>query len=484
MDSQQQRIVDELAGVFEGELRFDALSRSIYATDASLYQMTPLGVAFPRHRDDVISLARYAAEHSIPLISRGAGSGLAGGAIGAGLIVDFSRHLNRIVEVGEDFVRVEPGVVRDSLNRVLREQGRYFPPDPSNTAISTIGGMMGVDSAGSHAVRVGSTRDHVRSIELVLMGGMSFEAGLERLVPSSPLDLPVSVNPGFDEYGRPSSDGSTEHNAAVKRAIVSRVQGLLETHQPLIRKHQPPLLRNCAGYHLRSVLSEERVDLPRLLIGSEGTLGMFTAATLHTAPIPRRGDRAAAVRADGIGTQRGAFHRPVAAQPVICSIDGCCRFRERPTDVSRSSFPTRPKQSVVVEQTGYNTRQAQDRIRMVIDAATQVDSSVLIAAHAYEPDDIDFLWLLSQQVVPNLTRLIGFTRPQPFVEDIAVPPESLRDFLTLVHRVLQKHGVTASMYAHAASGQVHLRPFLPMPTSADGSRIEGLARDCTTSPSL
>ncbi|MEZ6056825.1 MAG: anaerobic glycerol-3-phosphate dehydrogenase subunit C [Planctomycetaceae bacterium] len=528
MDSQQQRIVDELAGVFEGELRFDALTRSHYSTDASLYQVMPLGVACPRHREDVVALAKYAAEIGLPLISRGSGSGLAGGALGAGLIVDFSRHMTQVLEIGEDSVRVQPGVIRDQLNKRLREKGRYFPPDPSNTAISTIGGMIGVDSAGSHAVRVGSTRDHVRSLEVVLMGGVCFEAGLERLSTSADQtarfamkspngELNGTSTPGSgptqnggtteglsgqtsdglvmglsQATGVPSGllgaalsdfDGSdpsveNEHNAAVKRTIISRMRGLLETHRDLIQKYQPPIIRNCAGYHLRSVLTEDRIDLPRLLIGSEGTLGMFTAATLHTAPIPA---------ARGVALLLfGRMESALNVVPAIAQLQpsACDLLDRRLLSLSRESdprfeklIPNSAEAALVVEQTGYNARQARDRIRMVIDAATRVDSSVYLAAEAYDPDDIEALWSLSVKVVPNLTRLIGNTRPQPFVEDIAVPPEMLRDFLTRAHRVLQKHDITASMYAHAASGQVHLRPFLPMPTSADGHRIEALARE-------
>src|SRR5688572_15360018 len=154
-------MTEDLAGLLKGELRCDDVAVSMYSSDASIYQVQPLGIAFPRDRDDVVTLARYSSEQKIPLIARGAGTGVAGQSIGAGIIVDFSRHLRRVVQIGEDTVRVEPGIVRDQLNQALAATGRYFPPDPSNTAVSTIGGMLSVDAAGSHSVRVGSTRDHV-----------------------------------------------------------------------------------------------------------------------------------------------------------------------------------------------------------------------------------------------------------------------------------------------------------------------------------
>ena len=161
VNEHQRRIVEDLHGQFSGEVRVDPLTISMYSTDASLYEMKPQAVAYPKSAEDVSVLAAYAEEEQIELIARGAGSGLAGGALGQGIIVDFSRHMTAIEQIGEETVRVQPGVVCGRLNRVLRQQGRYFAPDPSNASITTIGGMMGVDAAGSHAVRVGSTRDHV-----------------------------------------------------------------------------------------------------------------------------------------------------------------------------------------------------------------------------------------------------------------------------------------------------------------------------------
>ena len=181
MDEQQTRIIEDLSGVFGGEIRCDELAISIYATDASLFQVKPLGVAFPRNREDVATLARYSSEANLPLVARGSGTNITGGALGAGLIVDFTRHMNQIEEVGESTVRVQTGVVLERLNRELRKYGRYFAPDPSSHAVTSIGGMLGVDSTGSRAIRVGSTRDHVVDLEMVIAGGHILSCGNESL---------------------------------------------------------------------------------------------------------------------------------------------------------------------------------------------------------------------------------------------------------------------------------------------------------------
>ncbi|MCA9052263.1 MAG: FAD-binding oxidoreductase, partial [Planctomycetaceae bacterium] len=301
MDARQQRIADDLAGAFSGELRFDRVARSIYASDASLYEIAPLGVAFPRHADDVSLLARYAEETNIPLIPRGAGTGLAGNAIGSGLVVDFSRDMTAILEIGEKTVRVQPGVVRDQLNRALREQERYFPPDPSNTAVTTVGGMLGVDAAGSHAIRVGSTRDHVLDVEVVLMGGARCRLGNE----------PIQSSAADSAEEGPQGE--------LKRRLVSRLTHVLGQNRDLIQQRQPALIRNCAGYHLRTVLTETHLQLPRLLVGSEGTLALFTEATLHTIPLPAQ--RGVGLLLFGrMETAINVVQELVAQQPSACDL--------------------------------------------------------------------------------------------------------------------------------------------------------------------
>ena len=240
MDEQQQRIVEDLSGIFRGELHCNRLTTSLYASDAGLYQMSPLGVAYPQDRDDVLTLARYSAETDLPLIARGAGTGIAGGAIGSGLIVDFSRHMRNVVAIDEETVRVQPGIVRDELNRILKEHDRYFAPDPSNTAITTVGGMLAVDAAGSHSVRVGSTRDHVQSLELVLAGGVAIEAANESLeILNSPPELDLTSSHDLRAAAAGAAVGT------LKRTLLSKLSKILADNQELIRKHQPALTRNC-----------------------------------------------------------------------------------------------------------------------------------------------------------------------------------------------------------------------------------------------
>ncbi len=173
---QRERVQDDLKGVVRGELLFDDLSRHLYSTDASIFESRPLGVVLPRDEADLQALVRYAGEHEVPLIARGAGTGLAGESLGAGIVVDLSKHFRSILDIGSDTVRVQPGVVLRELTRRLAQVGRRFAPDPSHQEC-TLGGMLATNASGARAFKHGYTRDHVERLRIVLDSGDVAEAG-------------------------------------------------------------------------------------------------------------------------------------------------------------------------------------------------------------------------------------------------------------------------------------------------------------------
>jgi FAD/FMN-containing dehydrogenase/Fe-S oxidoreductase len=475
VDDRRSRIIEDLTAVLQGEIRCDPLTVAMYSTDGSLYQMQPLGVAFPRNRDDVVALVRYAAQEKISLIPRGAGTGLAGESLGQGLVIDFSRHMRQIEAIGETTVRVQPGVVCRTLNDTLKKTGRYFPPDPSGAGVTTIGSMLALDAAGSHSMRVGSTRDHVETIELVLASGECHTVGDELIRPNAPSSQNDRLN---DALHPGNGTGSVSAESNTLSELVLRLVHLLDENAALIRDSQSTLIRNRCGYFLRGVLERDRLRLARMLVGSEGTLGLFTAATLHTAPIPAHrgvvlllfGKLESAIRAvQAISLQQPSACDLLDRRLLSLAREADLRFREL--------IPPQAEAALIVEQTGFNPTQIRNRIEMVARCATQLPDAAVVAHEAYAHDEVDFLWSLPEKVVPLLARLEGSTRPLPFVEDVAVPPEVLHDFLVRAQNVFQKHKVTASLYAHAAAGQVHLRPFLSPPTPETAGQLEQISRD-------
>ena len=451
-----------MAGIFRGEILCDPLARALYASDGSLHQITPLGVAQPRDRDDVVTLVRYAAENHLPLVPRGAGTSVAGEALGPGIVIDFSRHMHAVEEIGAQTVRVQPGVVHCQLNHLLRESGRYFAPDPSNTATTTVGSMLALDAAGSHSIRVGSTRDHVVSIELVMANGIRFEAAVEK---------------AYDPNNRDVTEPVTDEAVAVKRMLVNRLSVLLGRNAELINEKQPARqVRNRAGYMLRDVLSDSHVSLPRLLIGSEGTLGLFTAATLRTSALPAFRS-ALMIVFESLDAAIQAVQTTATHHPSACDlVDRRLLTLARDLDPRFTTLiPATAEAALIVELTGFSQSETTRNVRDLLNALKELPDAGRSVYEATTFDEVEFLWSLPNRVIPLLNRARGETSPVPIVEDISVPPEMLLEYVSKARRIWQKHEVTASLYAHAAVGQLHMRPFLTSPF--DPSLLEELARD-------
>lgn len=460
MDVRQTRLVEDLAGLFRGDLACDQITTSLYATDGSLHQMTPLAVACPRDREDLITLVNYASEQSLPLVPRGAGTSVGGESLGHGIIIDFARYMHGIEQVSEQSVRVQPGVVHSVLNRMLAKSGRCIAPDPSNSATTTIGSMLALDAAGSHSVRVGSTRDHVLSLDVVLADARGFTAEVEPL-----------------EQARGES---VDNEPSIKRELVGRLAHLLASNAELIEQKQPASLpRNRAGYFLRGVLTPSHLNLPRLLVGSEGTLALFASATLRTVALPAHrgamlisfGSLEGAVRAVG----DIAINRPSACDLLDRRL--LTLARETDTRFERL-LPAAAEAALLVEHVGFSENEVAGKLTSLAKRLGELTDSGVTAFVARTPEELDFLWSLPMRVVPLLNGVRApSSSPLPIVEDISVPPEALEEFVVKMRRILQRHEVTASLFSHAAAGQLHIRPFLPQPTAHDGPRLEALARD-------
>ncbi|APZ95325.1 anaerobic glycerol-3-phosphate dehydrogenase subunit C [Fuerstiella marisgermanici] len=493
MEEARLQIAEDLTDLLEGELRVDNVTTAVYATDASLYEIKPLAVAFPKHTTDVATLARYASDNDVALIPRGAGTGLAGGCLGAGIVVDFSRHMNRLLSVDGDTVRVQPGITLAELNRTLRQHGRCFAPDPSNAAITTIGGMLGVDAAGSHAFRVGSTRDHVKSLQCVLMGGQVMELGCEQVPRSYAIRQPdagfasSTDLPRHRDFVPPVRNESLPLTSLTpllrKTDLVERLAALLAESTDLIKQHQPVLLRNSSGYMLRSVLNRGVQDqgvlnFPRLIAGSEGSLAMATEVLLHTMPLPEHRGMMVLMFAS-MDSALLAMQQLLILEPSACDLlDRRLLSLGRDSD-SRFSDVVDPdaEAGLFVEFNGSSKAEIEQRIDNAESILSKTERQFVVTRKTCDIADVEFLWTLPGRVVSLLDSLKGTSRPLPFVEDIAVPPEEISGFLTLAQRTFQKHEVTATLYAHAASGQLHLRPMLPRPRPGHAEQLESIARD-------
>lgn len=451
-EQQRERIQDDLKGLLKGELLFDDLARALYSTDASIFQVQPLGVVTPRDEEDVQALVRYAAEHLVPLVPRGAGTGFAGEALGPGLVVDLSRHFRAILDIGTDTVRVQPGVVYHDLNAQLARVGRRFAPDPASGLQCTVGGMLATNASGAKALRHGYTRDHVASVRLVLDNAEAVPVGQE---PRQP--------PGASPSGRLAE-------------VVVQVSGLVERNAELIQACRPRTPFNRCGYLLHDVLTREHLDLARLLVGSEGTLGLFTEATLRTVPLPREravvllgfGSLEAAVRA----SQRALPSGPAACELIDRRLITLARGRGASI---AALIPAAAEAVLLIEYESDTPAGAREAARELVDRLHRTERLAAYAATAFEPEEIEETWQLREAALPSLYGLRGGPHPVACVEDVGVPVEELATYLHRVQDILQRFETTASFLVHAGTGQVHTRPFLDLQRPEDAGKLWSLA---------
>jgi FAD/FMN-containing dehydrogenase/Fe-S oxidoreductase len=455
MDQVRQRIQDDLRGLVRGDVRCDDLFLQLYASDASIYQIRPLAVVRPRSTADVSAVVQYASEQKLSVHARGAGTGLAGESLGAGIALDFSRYMRRVLRTEPDRVRVQPGVVLARLNEHLRPFGRLFGPDPASASVTTMGSVISIDASGSHWLRYGSARRHVESLQIVLSDGTAMEVGREQRAPLA---------------------GELENTR--KRALIEAVASLVERNTDLIATKRPATVVNQCGYQLHDVVTGEHVELARLLCGAEGTLAIVTEATLATQPLPRH-EAVGLLYFDSLEKATHAVREVLPFGPAACDLlDRRHLSLARETDVRFDvMLPSETEALLLVEHAGDDAEAVNDALTRSIEHVRRKARLAFDEFFAFDPEDRDLCWNLAQRVTPTLHRMKGSARPLPFVEDVAVPPGVLPEFVVRLQNTLKRHQVTASLYGHVGHGQLHIRPFLDLTSADDVRKLDALAAD-------
>lgn len=449
MDVERRRIQDDLRGNLKGEVLCDDVTAQLYAGDASIYQLRPLGVVRPRNLQDVVTCVRYASEHHLTIHARGAGSGVSGESLGPGLCLDFSCYLRRIELLDDGArVRVQPGVVLANLNRELGSIGRMFGPDPATRSVTTMGSVLAVDASGSHYLRYGSARDTIESMQVVTAEGEVLELGQH----------------SAEESGTPGVW------AAGVRRVIDRNAAAMEKLQMEGRQ-----LRG--GYRIDDCSAGDKIDLAKLTVGSEGTLALITDATIRTEPIP--GHRGVALL---------FFHRlELAAQGAIAAVPqgvvACDLMDRRLLEIARDIepryeelIPRDAEAMLLVEMQGDSLSELRDRLTALVKELRDSLGLAFAAVSTVQRSERNVYWRLCRRVIPRVYRLKGNSRPLPFVEDLLVPPASLPKVLTEIQAALQAEQTTAFMFAHAGHGQLHVRPFLDLADAQDRIRVRALSQ--------
>ena len=466
MDGARQRIEQDLRGIVSGEVLCDDASRALYATDASVFEVWPLAIVRPRTAEDVAATVAWAANQRIPVHPRGAGSSLAGDSLGSGIVIDCSRFMRRILGTGAGHVRVQPGVVSGQLEEHLGRLGQTFGPDPANSWVTTVGGMIGRNTSGSRFSRHGAVRGRIASAQVVLADGT--------LVEMVPTAVPQTV-------GRASVD-SEESRLAL---LAAGVQAILDESQSLIANAQPSNRVSHGGYSLDDLditgsskqATGRLIDLPRMLCGAAGTLGIVTEVTLKTEPVDAT-TAVALVLFDSLDRAAEAALRLQALKPSACDL-----FDKRHLAMARSAkvtfdllIPPVADAGLLVEFCGDDAAAANALLDKSLQILQRVPGLCLDIRRAENEIDANLFWELSRNVVSTIHGVRGALRPVAFIEDIVIPPQALPEFLRRLQAVLKQHAATAMLFAHAAHGQMHVRPFADPRDPAERVRLEHLAR--------
>ncbi len=451
------------------EARTDPVTRTLYSTDASIYRIEPLGVAFPRDEDQLSAAVELAARYGVPLLPRGAGSSLAGQAVGKALILDLSRHLRDFTLDPESrTAEAQPGVVLGALNRAAARHGLQFGPDPASADRATIGGVLGANATGAHSIRYGMAADHLLSADVLLGDGRAAHFG----------SLPLA------EAER-RARGSGVEAALYRYALAVRAR-----HAAAIRRDWPRVWRRASGYNLNYLLPwspgapprwegapyppvrEGYLNLAPLFAGSEGTLGVLRRVTLRLVPRPR--------------------HTVLGVLPYE-SIAAACEDTPRLLGLGASAVELLPRVLLRLARTvpAYARQvtfvQGDPAALLMVEFAGDAlpplrEQAARLGPRAYlalTPEAQKQVWNVRKVGLGLLMSRPGKAKPVSFIEDVTVPVEHLAEYVRSLERIFAAHGVEAAFYAHASAGCLHVRPVLDLRQKKDIAALRSLAREAT-----
>ncbi len=445
----------------QAEVYLDDLTRTLYSTDASIYQVYPLAVVIPHTEEDLIAAVALAAEHELPLLPRGSGSSLAGQTVGQAVVLDTSKYLNRVLELQPEARRVvvQPGIVLDHLNRFLRFHGLMFGPDPASAERATLGGMAGNNSTGAHSILYGMTVDHVLALDVVLADGST--ARFEALDPAA--------------WQAKARGDSLE--ARLYREIPAIIQDVADE----IRARFPKHWRRSSGYNLNYLLrglEQGRLNLAQLVVGSEGTLAVIRRLTLNLVERPKR-TGLVVVHCDDLIQ---AMHVNLAALECCApsAVELMDRFlldlaRQVPAYARQMGFVQgNPEALMVVEFYGETEAEI---VRKIEHLETHLRRRGL--AHTFvralTPEDQARVWYVRKVGLGLMMGIRGDFKPIPFIEDVAVPPEQLPDYVQDILDLMRRFDTRVAMYAHASAGCLHIRPFINLKDPAEVQKMAEIA---------
>ena len=458
-ESDTREMVEDLGRLVSGEVRFDKMSRTLYSTDASIYQIEPVGVVIPRTPEDVIAVVETANKYGVSVLPRGGGTSLGGQTVGHSIVMDFSKYMRNVIEVNEEenWVRTQPGIVLDVLNHQLRDTGLLFAPDPSTSNRGNVGGALGNNSCGAHSIMWGKTVDNVSELDVVLSDGSPTRFGeldgsqLEARLRSGGLE--GDIYRGLFEIGE-----------ANREEIIARY---------------PKIQRRVSGYNLDEFVGGMGVNMARFVVGSEGTLITITEAKLKLVPRPK---------VTGLGVLHcndllESMEATVAAlefQPAAVELIGSMIIRQAKSNLAYARITDfidgDPEALLAIEVTGDSEAEVVSKMDGMGDILKSRNLGYTFLK-LIRPEDQEKVWDVRKAGLGLMMNVPGDAKPLPFVEDTAVSPEHLPDFVRRFDEIVTSHGTEAGYYGHASVGCLHIRPLINLKREEDVDRMVSIAEE-------
>jgi FAD/FMN-containing dehydrogenase/Fe-S oxidoreductase len=450
-------VESELRRRVDGDVYFDRTSRLLYSTDASMYQIEPIGVVVPRHKGDVQAVIEIANKLNVPVLPRGGGTSLAGQSVGHAIVLDFSKYMQNVFEVNREELccRVQPGLVQDELNAHVRPLGLQFGPDTSTSNRATIGGMIGNNSAGAHSLTYGKTLDHVLEITVLLSDATEVvlkDLAAESLESKSNLDT-------------------------LEGRIYRDVARLAREYEHEILARYPKIMRRVSGYNLDEFVKPQPFNLSRLLVGSEGTLGVVVEAKMRLVPKPKWTALDVIHFDDDIealeASQAILETRPYALESTDKMILNLARGN---IEQSRKLgfVQGNPDSLLMVEYAG----ETEDAVKEQVYRLEEVRKAHRIgyaATLAFKPEEVKAIWGVRKAGLGLLLGTKGDKKPIAFVEDTAVEPAKLPQFIKRFRDIITRHDAIAGYYGHCSVGCMHIRPLINLKEPSEVQKMVSIA---------
>ncbi len=447
----------ELKNRVEGNIHFDKYSRLLYSTDASIYQIEPVGVVVPRHKADVQAVLDVANRLGVSVLSRGGGTSLAGQAVGHSIVLDFSKYMQNVLEVNQEelWCRVQPGLVQDELNAYVRAMGLQFGPDTSTSNRATIGGMIGNNSSGAHSLTYGKTLDHV--IELTVLMADGREVVLTDLSPA--------------EVKQKSKADTIEGRA------YREVFRLAQQHKPEILARYPKIMRRVSGYNLDEFVKPQPFNLARMIVGSEGTLATIVEAKMRLVPKPKWTAMDVIHFNDDIDALQCAQTVLQTAPYAMESTDKMILNLARGNiEQSRKLgfVQGTPDSLLMVEYAGETEDEVKDQIYK-LEELRKRERIGYAATLAFKAEEVKLIWGVRKAGLGLLLGMKGDKKPIAFVEDTAVSPEKLPEFIKRFRQIVTDHDTVAGYYGHCSVGCMHIRPLINLKADSEKKKMVSIA---------